>query len=343
MKCPLCGEDCVQYAHELIDTIHDVFAPCRQCEAKTLNKNAPLPDMSIPPICSCGKRFIDAVIAHAYLIMREEGDLGEHEPLKAVGVPLVHPGFAMTRPPHLPKKSLVLLSKAVSAPTARRLVREVPEIRGVVKDKGVVPGLSDVDFDGIPDTNELLAGCDVRANVFFTQEEPVVIYKQQSVMHIEFPRGYDPKVVSVGVKVRHFKPQTFIDALSGAGKLGIIAAFLDVPRVIFNDAWYAAAFWTAYNVRVNREHIDIDEIDILYDYEEMKAHPVVTEPLKVAESAGGSQHIEVYQGDFRHLPAVLPAKADLTAIDLFEKDQRVRVKSVLEEWKQRVGGEVFIP
>lgn len=343
MKCPVCGEDCVQYAHELIDTIHDVFAPCKQCDARILNKDVPLADPSVPAVCSCGKRFIDAVFAHAYLIMREEGDLGEHAPLKAVGVPLVHPGFAMNRPPHLPAKSLVLLSKAVSASTARRLVEEVPEIRGVVKDRGVIPGLSDLDLDGVPDTNELLAGCDVRANVFFTQEEPVVIYKQQSVMHIEFPRGYDPKVVSVGVKVRHFKPQTFVDALSGAGKLGIIAAFLDVPRVIFNDAWYAAAYWTAYNVRVNSEHIDIEDIDILYDYGEMKARPVVREPIKIAESSGGGQHIEVYQGDFRQLPSLLPAAIDLTVIDLFEKDQAARVKSVLEEWKQRVGGEVFIP
>jgi hypothetical protein len=343
MKCPVCGEDCVHYAHELIDTIHDVFAPCKHCETRTLNKNAPLTDMSIPPVCSCGKRFIDAAVAHAYLIMREEGDLPEGAPLKEVGVPLVHPGFAMTRPPFLPERSLVLLSKVVTASSARRLVEEVPEIRGVVKDRGIIPGLSDVDFDGVPDTNELLAGCDVRANVFFTQEEPVVIYKQQSVMHIEFPRGYDSKVISVGVKVRHYHPQIFVDALSGAGKLGIIAAFLDVPRVIFNDAWYAAAFWTAYNVRVNSEHIDIGEMDILYTYEEMKGHPVVAEPVKIAESSGGSQHIEVYQGDFRQLPAVLPRQVDLTAIDLFEKDQAARVRSVLEEWKQLAGGEVFIP
>jgi hypothetical protein len=343
MKCPVCGEDCVHYAHELIDTLHDVFAPCKQCEARTLNKNTPLTDTSIPPVCSCGKRFIDAVVAHAYLIMREEGDLAEDAPLKAVGVPLVHPGFAMTRPPHLPSKSLVLLSKEVTPSSARRLVKEVPEIRGVVRDRGIVPGLSDVDFDGVPDTNELLAGCDVRANVFFTQEEPVVIYKQQSVMHIEFPRGYDQKVISVGVKVKHFKPQTFVDALSGAGKLGIIAAFLDVPHVIFNDAWYAAAFWTAVNVRVNSENIDIDDIDILYGYDAMKARPVVKEPIKIAESSGGGQHIEVYQGDFRQLPTVLPTGVDLSAIDLFEKSQRAVVKSVLDDWKQHVGGEVFIP
>ncbi|HDR72656.1 MAG TPA: hypothetical protein ENN85_01880 [Methanoculleus sp.] len=343
MKCPVCGEDCVQYAHELIDGLNDVFAPCNHCEARTFNKNAPLTDTSVPPVCSCGKRFIDAVIAHVYIIMREEGALEDRAPLKSVGIPLVHPGFAMANPPYLPEKSLVLLSKSVTAPIARRLVEEIPEIRGVVKDRGVVPGLSDIDLDGLPDENELLAGCDVRANVFFTQEEPVVIYKQQSVMHIEFPRGYDPKVISVGVKIRHFQPTTFVDALSGAGKLGIIAAFLNVPHIIFNDAWYAAAYWTAYNVRVNKEHIDSDGINILYDYEEMKAHPVVTEPRKIAESAGGNQHIEVYQGDFRQLPAVLPPDVDLTALDLFEKRQRAKVKSVLDDWKQRVGGEVFIP
>jgi len=40
---------------------------------------------------------------------------------------------------------------------------------------------------------------------------------------------------------------------------------------------------------------------------------------------------------------VLPRQVDLTAIDLFEKDQAARVRSVLEEWKQLAGGEVFIP
>ncbi len=342
MKCPVCGHDCVKDAHEIIDTLHDVFTPCPGCSGRTLNKRAPLPDSHYASPCSCGKRFIDEVFAHMYVIMVEEGDLTGDDPLKSVGSPLIHPGFAMQHPPYLPPDSLVLLSSTVTQPAADRLVREVPEIRGVVKCGDFVPGPEDVDPDGMPEVHTLLAGCDVRANVFFTQAEPLVVYKQQSVMHIEFPRGYDPKIVSVGVNIRKYRPRTFVDALSGPGTLGLLAALLDVPHVVLNDIWYAAAFWSAHNLRVNREHLQVDEVTILREYDEMKRRPLVTEPLKIAETEG-KQSVEVYQGDFRHLHTVLPPDVDLTVIDLFEKRHRGLVDEIVREWREKVGGDIFIP
>ena len=57
-------------------------------------------DLTYSEPCSCGKRFIDEVFAHMYVIMREEGVLGEDDPLAAVGSPLVHPGFAMNTRDH---------------------------------------------------------------------------------------------------------------------------------------------------------------------------------------------------------------------------------------------------
>jgi hypothetical protein len=249
----------------------------------------------------------------------------------------------MAEPPYLPKNSLLLLSQVVEEPVARRLYKEVPEVRGVVKCGRFVPGAVDVDLSVPPRVYELLAGCDVRADVFYTQHSPVVVYKQQSMIHIEFPRGYDPKIISVGVHLRHSLPSVFVDASCGAGTLGIIAAQYGVPHVIMNDAWYAAAFWAAFNLKVNSDSLLGGEIHILEDYASMASHPVVREPRRIAYTEG-KQLVEVYQGDFRNLPPLIPEKDRiLTIIDLFEKGDEALNRRILDEWRGRVGGEVFIP
>ena len=97
---------------------------------RALDKRAPLPSREYALPCSCGKRFIDEVFAHMYVIMREEGDLSPAIRFIAVGSPLIHPGFAMDLPPFLPAKSLLLLSGKVQEKAARRIVAEVPEVRG---------------------------------------------------------------------------------------------------------------------------------------------------------------------------------------------------------------------
>jgi hypothetical protein len=344
MKCPVCGEDCVQYAHDLLDTLDTVFAPCPACTPRILDKQKPPPaDAVIMDACTCEKRFIDDVFVEVYSIMVQEGLLAAGSPLRDAGIPLVHPGFAMTQPPYLPRNSLLLLSRDVDKKTADRLMREVPELRGVVKCGDFTPGAEDVNLTAPPRVYELLAGCDVRADIFYTQHSPVILYKQQSLTHIEFPRGYDPKIVSVGVQLRHAMPKVFVDASSGVGTLGILGAISGVRHVILNDAWYAAAYWSAYNVEVNREHLLVGPVRFLKEYGELQEHPVLAEPLKVAE-AEGAQKIEVYQGDFRRLGQVIPKEKSLLAvIDLFRKSDPEVNRRILQEWRERVGGEAFIP
>ncbi|WP_243669905.1 STAS/SEC14 domain-containing protein, partial [Methanoculleus chikugoensis] len=115
---------------------------------------------------------------------------------------------------------------------------------GVVRTGAGTPGISDTDAE--PAGHTLLAGCDVRADIFPTRAGPIAIYKQQSALHVEFPRERDEKILSLEREIdRHRPPRTFVDACSGAGTLGIAAARAGVPRVIANDAWFAAAFWTA--------------------------------------------------------------------------------------------------
>jgi len=343
MKCPVCGMDCVTSAKDLLAKLPTIFLPCADCSIRILDKDSPLPDLEYAQPCSCGKRFIDEVFAHMYVIMVEEGDLQATDPLIAVGSPLVHPGFAMDRPPFLPGKSLVLLTTKATKTTAEHLVEEVPELRGVVKKGDFAPGITSPDLHTVPKVYDLLAGCDVRADVFPFSTGLLVIYKQQSLVHIEFPRPGYPKIRAVELYVGKPPVNYFVDACSGVGTLGLTAACLGVPHVVMNDAWYASAFWSAFNLEINREHLKIDRIKIFEQLQDMEKHPVTIDPIKIAETEG-EQIIEVYQGDFHRLYSVIPHGSNpVTALDIFDKKDFSSIQTFNREWQEQVGGEVFVP
>jgi len=343
MECHVCGSDCVHSAPEILKDLPTRFLPCAECSMRVLDKRAPLPALTYAAPCSCGKRFIDEVFAHMYVIMREEGDLTSSDPLIAVGSPLIHPGFAMDLPPFLPAKSLLLLSGKVQEKAARRIVAEVPEVRGVVKTADFVPGLVSHDLDTVPRVYTLLAGCDVRADIYQLASGPLVVYKQQSLIHIEFPRSGYPKLRSVAAHVGKPPVPFFVDACSGPGTLGLAAACLGVPHVVMNDAWYASAFWSAFNLKVNRVYFDAKEVRIYGQLGDMARHPVAREPVKIAETVG-RQTIEVYQGDFRKLDRVIPGDAHpVAALDIFDKNNQKEVSILLGNWQRRIGGDVFVP
>ena len=343
MKCPVCEMDCITPAKDLLATLPSVYLPCADCSMRILDKRSPLPILHYEPPCSCGKRFIDEVFAHMYSIMVEERDLKPTDPLIFVGTPLVHPGFVMDRPPFLPEKSLVLLTDKATKSTAQRLFLEVPEVRGVVKKGDFIPGITGQDFQSVPKVYELLAGCDVRADVYPLRTGPIVMYKQQTLIHIEFPRTGYPKIRAVEEHVGQPPVSYFVDACSGVGTLGLAAACLGVPHVVLNDAWYASAFWSAFNLEINRSYLNIDRVKIFEQLHDLQKHPVMADPIKIAETTG-EQVIEVYQGDFHKLHTVLaPGSNPVTALDVFEKNDLDAIEEFRTEWLTRVGGEVFVP
>ena len=342
MKCPVCGEDCVSEAHELIASIPSVFAPCPDCSSRILDKNIPPPPEGYREPCRCGKRFIDEVYAHLYAVLMNEGVFSGTEPLKAVGTPLVHPGFFMTAPPYLPENSLVLLSRPVEKKVAVRMIQEVPEIRAVIKYETFTPGVVDPDLALPPKSYDLLAGCDIRANIFSSRAGPVVLYQQQSKIHIEYPRWRNPKIDAVEREVLRVNPDWFVDAFCGVGKLGMVGARMGISHVVMNDAWYAAAFWAAYNTLINQEFFGVEEVRILADYGKMAEVPVARKPQLIAETEG-DQDIRVYQGDFRELHTLLPEKPVLAALDIFEKRDPAASAAALQVWREHVIGEAFIP
>lgn len=342
MKCPVCGDDCVKEAHEIIRMIPAVFARCQDCRFKILDKSLPPPPDANLEACRCGRRFIDEVFAHLYALLVREGVFTGKEALKEVGSPLLHPGYPLTPPPFLPEDSLVLLSRYPTRAVAQMMVDEIPEVRGVVRSGDYIPGVIDPSLNSPPCTYDLLAGCDVRANVFPTKMGPVVLYQQQSTIHIELPRRHNPKITSVEERIARIRPEWFVDACCGAGTLGITAARLGVPHVILNDAWYAAAAWAAFNIGVNREFFQIDKVTIYQEYPLMAEHPVGGEPVLIAE-AEGEQELRVYQGDLHRLHHVVPNVPVLAVIDLFDKSDQGASGVLIRDWMAQVNGEAFIP
>jgi hypothetical protein len=251
--------------------------------------------------------------------------------------------MVMDRPPFLPAKSLLLLSGKVREKAARRIVSEVPEVRGVVKTAAYIPGLVSFDPSKTPQVYTLLAGCDVRADIYPLATGPLVIYKQQSLIHVEFPRAGYPKLRSVATHLQTPHVPFFVDACSGSGTLGLAAACFGVRHVVLNDAWYASAFWSAFNLEVNQVYLDIDGIHILRKLRDMALKPVIRDPVKIAETSG-KQVIEVYQGDLRCLDRVIPKDAHpVAAIDIFDKDNKNEGSNLVKDWRMRMGGEAFIP
>lgn len=339
MQCPVCGAACIQDAASVLAAIPDVFAPCERCAAAPLDKRRPLPaDYEPTSPCRCGRRFIDDVFAACYRIFTDEGIIAGTEALGTIATPVVNPGFAMNAPPFLPARSLVLLSPHPDQTTADRIVREVPEVQGVVRTGAAVPGIGP---DGTLASHDLLAGCDVQANIFPTSFGDLVVYKELSRLHLEFPRPVNPKIRAVERAIRRENPMVFVDACCGAGTLGLAAALTGTPEVIFNDAYGPAAFWTAVNLIANREALLFDEVVLHTGCADLPA--VGSEPVLVAE-ASGDQHIAVYQGDFDRLPPVLPgASRRLAALDIFGKEEREAQTAALDRWKRAGGGKAFIP
>lgn len=341
-KCPVCGGDCIKDAEILICEAKELFLPCSDCICIPLDKRLPPPGLSPSEPCpTCGKRFIDDVFSHCHSIMAEEGAIKADTPLGRIGTPLISPGTELVSPPFLPERSLVLLTGHTDKRTAERLVAEVPEIKGVIRDRGTVPGISGTDLSSSSE-NELLAGCDVRADIFRTSNGSFAVYKQQSLLHIEFARGAGPKIRSVEKMIEKIEPDVFIDACCGAGTLGIAALLAGVPAIVFNDAWYPAAFWSALNLRVNRALLDTGSIT-LFKPPDIEKSKISSATVKIAELTGEGISAVVLWGDYKMTGEFIPEGRRLAAIDIFGKNDRKKMDLIVAGWKTAFGGDAFIP
>ena len=188
------------------------------------------------------------------------------------------------------------------------MVGEIAEIKGVIESRGV-PGIMDPEKK--PLKNLLLAGCDLRADVVSSLMGELVVYKRQSLIHIEFSRQNAPKMRILEELYFRGKLRDVVDGLCGPGTLGLMCVLAGAERVVFNDAWLPAVEDLLMNLEVNRKVLGIEEIEHIKTPTEM----VGREPVLIAQASGACQ-IEVYQGDLSRLFS-RARPAELCLIDQF--------------------------
>jgi hypothetical protein len=297
-----CGDKCLTLLDDYND-LETLFTPCENCEDFRLRKFTPLSkqmDISIVDAdfqrCKCGKRHLDVVMAHILKIMIDEGFKDEDSILRNVCTPLITPAFPLNSAPYLIDDSLIILADEINENCARRIINQIPEVKGVLK--GSIRDTVGVkDSQAIPHTYQLLAGCDLRFDVIYTPWDTLNICKYQGQIHIEFPKPLSPKIkVLKGILDRYEYP-TIVDCTCGPGTLGIAALKAGIKQVIFNDLWYPACETTLLNLELNGFPVEITR--------EKKG------------LIGFGENFKVYCMDVKDLKTVLSSKYDICLIDLF--------------------------
>lgn len=302
-----CNGDCIKETSHILNELESFYAPCKDCVNLKLKKFKPLKEQlkQVPinsewGLCSCNRRHLDTVIAHILVIMQECGLKDEQATLRKTCTPLITPGLPLHESPYLPKDSLIILSPDLNRNSALRIFKEVPEVKGVIKgemDKKV--GV--LESESASHTYKLLAGCDMRSDLVQTPSGPIIIYKNQSEIHIELPRTSQPKINAVNLAIKKLtnnnKHPKVLDCTCGPGTLGIAALKGSASRVVFNDIWYPAVYTTALNLEVNGFPVE------LFDRREGLV-------------ASGKEW-DVYCLDIKELKNFLDEKFDLCIIDTF--------------------------
>jgi hypothetical protein len=322
-KCPTCGSlDCIRPAGEIQRQAYALYAPCPECRnEKPLDKFTPVVELGLDMDNNfgrcpfCGKRHLDYAMAQVLDILIQDGFKHAGASLKDVGTPLVAFGVTMVEPPRLPARSVVLVVDKVNKATARRILDEVPEVKGVLKRKGKPSdSVGILDTGSKPHVYEIMAGCDVRADVVSCLLGDLCLYRGQSDCHIEFWRNNSVKVKAVEKLYLDgmLEGNVVVDGFASVGTLGLLAAMGGTKKVVLNDAWLPAIKNLILNIEMNKDVLGV-EVEPIADLSRLPA--VGDEPVLVAK-ASGNVELEVYFGDFRKLNKVVPA-CDVCIIDTF--------------------------
>ena len=129
-----------------------------------------------------------------------------------------------------------------------------------------------------------MSGCDIRCDIQYTDFGPILIYKNQSKLHIEYPKEKSPKIQQLSSLLDKYENPTILDAMCGPGTLGIYALMKNAKKVVFNDIYDEALESLKINLNVNE--INENTYDILNE-------------------------------DLMNLPNILEEKFDIGIIDTF--------------------------
>lgn len=302
IKCR-CGDRCIKPISEALESVESFYRPCINCKAENIKKFSPLAEqINLDKInehfgsCKCGKRYLDIVMSHVLKIMIDEGIKDKKANLRNSCVPLVTPGYPANFAPYLPDDSLVILSNEMDKSCAERIVKEVGEVKGVLKgDIRKTVGIKDSDSN--PHVYELLAGCDLRCDIVQTPYGALGIYKYQHEIHIEFPKAESPKIEILEKALRDSDRPAVLDCTCGPGTLGITCLKAGARKVVFNDIWNPAIETTLINLEANG----------------FPVKPSVSE----GELIASGDKFEAYSMDIRELANYLDEKFDICIVDTF--------------------------
>ncbi|MBE6485404.1 MAG: methyltransferase [Methanosphaera stadtmanae] len=257
MKC-YCTENCICERENVLSTVNDLYNKCSSCFNKTFKKAIPLKrqiklsklDKNYGLCEVCKKRHIDIVMAHVLKIMIEEKQISDSASIRKVGVPLITPAIHLNYLPYLSRKTLVVITKFCDKQTANRIIKEIPEIKAIIK------GDTDITIGKLDENKsinfyELLAGCDIRCDIQNSDFGPILIYKNQSKLHIEYPKKESPKIKQLSEILDKYEKPTVLDAMCGPGTLGIYALKKNAKKVVFNDIYNEALDSLKINLKVN--------------------------------------------------------------------------------------------
>jgi hypothetical protein len=187
MDCPCCGRK-IRPAEEVLAGLDALYMACPLCPPEPgLEKNSPLHllDRDLKRRSACGRAPLDLEVLVDFGL-RDRSDT-----LRSVGSPMVETGYPMAYPPRLGRDELIISGRGLSRPAAKEITKSVPEVKGVIQGDGL-PGM--IDPGRGENDPELLAGCDLRCDVVQSIFGDLVIYKNQSKVHIEFSRQDAPKM-----------------------------------------------------------------------------------------------------------------------------------------------------
>ncbi|HIH35126.1 MAG TPA: methyltransferase [Methanosphaera sp.] len=247
--------------------IEELYHPCPDCSTKKLKKAIPLKrQIKLSKInknylkCeTCGKRHMDIVMAHVLKVMIDENQISPSASIRHVGVPLITPAIFLDKLPYLSEKSLVIITTFCDNETAIKIIEEVPEIKAIIKGDTKIT-IGKLNENESVTNYELLGGCDIRCDIQYTDLGPILIYKNQSKVHIEYPKEKSPKIQQLSEVLDKYDNPTVLDAMCGPGTLGIYALMKNAKKVLFNDIYDEAVESLKINLEINQINENAYEI-----------------------------------------------------------------------------------
>jgi hypothetical protein len=200
---------------------------------------------------------------------------------------------------------------SVTEEVAGEIVAQVPEVKGVIKRKGLQSQSVGIpDTASTPHTYELLAGCDMRCDVVTSSFGELCIYKNQSKIHIEFNNTKIETIEQLYLR-GEFDAACVVDGFCGPGTLGLLSVLAGAREVILNDAWLPALQNAILNIRANS-----DILGVKIEFEAPDYNKLVGDEPALLAKAGGMAEIMVYHGDVRKLDSIVK-ECDVCLIDTF--------------------------